>query len=320
MKKGFSFLIISVSIFLLSAFANTQTSNRIVTKEQLGEKLFFDKILSSDQTISCASCHIPQFAFADTLPFSKGVNGKITARNTPSVMNMAARDLYFYDGRAASLEAQIVFPVEHPNEMNLPFHQAVERINHSKEYRKLFFQLYKKNPDSISIVDAIARFEKTLETDQTPNDRWMNDQADAMTASQLRGRDLFTSDKTKCFECHFTPDFTSDEFKNIGLFNGKELNDSGRYTITKNPNDIGKFKIPGLRNVAVTAPYMHDGRFKTLREVIDYYDNPSLFIKNSIGRDSILPEKIGLTEQEKIDLASYLIALTDDQFSAKMKK
>ena len=320
MKKGFSFLIISVSIFLLSAFANTQTSNRIVTKEQLGEKLFFDKILSSDQTISCASCHIPQFAFADTLPFSKGVNGKITARNTPSVMNMAARDLYFYDGRAASLEAQVVFPVEHPNEMNLPFHQAVERINHSKEYRKLFFQLYKKNPDSISIVDAIARFEKTLETDQTPNDRWMNDQADAMTASQLRGRELFTSDKTKCFECHFTPDFTSDEFKNIGLFNGKELNDSGRYVITKNPNDIGKFKIPGLRNVAVTAPYMHDGRFKTLREVIDYYDNPSLFIKNSIGRDSILPEKIGLTEQEKIDLASYLIALTDDQFSAKMKK
>jgi cytochrome c peroxidase len=320
MKKGFSFIFILVTIVLLSAFANTQTSNRIVTKEQLGEKLFFDKILSSDQTISCASCHIPQFAFADTLPFSKGVNGKITARNTPSVMNMAARDLYFYDGRAASLEAQVVFPVEHPNEMNLPFHQAVERINHSKEYRKLFFQLYKKNPDSISIVDAIARFEKTLETDQTPNDRWMNDQTDAMTASQLRGRELFTSDKTKCFECHFTPDFTSDEFKNIGLFNGKELNDSGRYTITKNPNDIGKFKIPGLRNVAVTAPYMHDGRFKTLREVIDYYDNPSLFIKNSIGRDSILPEKIGLTEQEKIDLASYLIALTDDQFSAKMKK
>jgi cytochrome c peroxidase len=320
MKKGFSFIFILVTIVLLSAFANTQTSNRIVTKEQLGEKLFFDKILSSDQTISCASCHIPQFAFADTLPFSKGVNGKITARNTPSVMNMAARDLYFYDGRAASLEAQVVFPVEHPNEMNLPFHLAVERINHSKEYRKLFFQLYKKNPDSISIVDAIARFEKTLETDQTPNDRWMNDQTDAMTASQLRGRELFTSDKTKCFECHFTPDFTSDEFKNIGLFNGKELNDSGRYTITKNPNDIGKFKIPGLRNVAVTAPYMHDGRFKTLREVIDYYDNPSLFIKNSIGRDSILPEKIGLTEQEKIDLASYLIALTDDQFSAKMKK
>jgi cytochrome c peroxidase len=320
MKKGFSFIFILVTIVLLSAFANTQTTKRIVTKEQLGEKLFFDKILSSDQTISCASCHIPQFAFADTLPFSKGVNGKITARNTPSVMNMAARDLYFYDGRAASLEAQIVFPVEHPNEMNLPFNQAVERINHSKEYRKLFFQLYKKNPDSISIVDAIARFEKTLETDQTPNDRWMNDQTDAMTASQLRGRELFTSDKTKCFECHFTPDFTSDEFKNIGLFNGKELNDSGRYTITKNPNDIGKFKIPGLRNVAVTAPYMHDGRFKTLREVIDYYDNPSLFIKNSIGRDSILPEKIGLTEQEKIDLASYLIALTDDQFSAKMKK
>ena len=104
------------------------------------------------------------------------------------------------------------------------------------------------------------------------------------------------------------------------MFNGKDLNDSGRYVITKNPNDIGRFKIPGLRNVAVTAPYMHDGRFKTLREVINYYDNPSLFIINSIGRDTVLPQKIGLTEQEKIDLESYLMALTDDQFSAKIKK
>ena len=320
MKKGFSFLLISVTIILLSAFANTQTSKSITTKAQLGEKLFFDNILSSDRSISCASCHIPQFAFADTLAFSHGVNGKMTARNTPSVMNMAARDIYFYDGRAASLEAQVVFPIENPNEMNLPFHLAVERINHSKEYRKLFFQIYKKYPDSTLIVDAIAHFEKTLETEHTPNDRWMNDQPDAMTASQLRGRELFTGDKTKCFECHFTPDFTSDEFKNIGLFNGKELNDSGRYAITKNPNDIGRFKIPGLRNVAVTAPYMHDGRFKTLREVIDYYDNPTQFISNSIGRDTVLPAKIGLTEQEKIDLESYLTALTDDQFSANKKK
>ena len=320
MKKGFSFFFILISIVLLSAFANTQTSKSITTKAQLGEKLFFDKILSSNQTVSCASCHIPQFAFSDTLAFSRGVNGKVTARNTPSIMNMAARDIYFFDGRAASLEAQVVFPIENSSEMNLPFHQAVERINHSKEYRKLFFQLYSKYPDSSSIVDAIARFEKTLETDQTPNDRWMNDQTDAMTASQIRGRELFTSDKTKCFECHFTPDFTSDEFKNIGLFNGKDLNDSGRYVITKNPNDIGRFKIPGLRNVAVTAPYMHDGRFKTLREVINYYDNPSLFIINSIGRDTVLPQKIGLTEQEKIDLESYLMALTDDQFSAKIKK
>lgn len=320
MIKGFSFLLITVSIVLLSAFANTQTTKSITTKAQLGEKLFFDKILSSDNSISCASCHIPQFAFADTIAFSHGVNGKMTSRNTPSVMNMAARDVYFFDGRAATLEAQVIGPIENPNEMNLPFKEAVRRINLSKEYRKLFFQIYKKYPDSISIVDAIAKFERTLETDKTPSDRFMSDVPYAMTASQIRGRELFTADKTKCFECHFTPDFTSDEFKNIGLFNGSDLNDSGRYIITKNVDDIGKFKIPGLRNVSVTAPYMHDGRFKTLREVIDYYDNPTQFITNSIGRDAVLPNKIGLTEQEKIDLEAYLIALTDDQFTQKSKK
>lgn len=317
MKKGISFIIICLFIILFSAFSNSNFNKKISTKAQLGEQLFFDKILSSDQTISCGSCHIPQFAFADTIPFSRGVNGKFTARNTPSVMNMAARDIYFFDGRAVSLEAQVVGPIENPNEMNLPFKIAVLRVRNSDFYRKYFNVLYKKLPDSASIVDAIATFERTLETDKTPSDRFMEDVPNAMSASQIRGRELFIGDKTKCFECHFTPDFTSDEFKNIGLFNGKELNDSGRYLITKKIEDIGKFKIPGLRNVAVTAPYMHDGRFKTLKEVIDYYDNPSKFIPNSINKDTILPIKIGLSEQEKIDLEAYLIALTDDLFIKK---
>ncbi|MBL7765591.1 MAG: cytochrome-c peroxidase [Chitinophagaceae bacterium] len=312
-----TFFFLILLTFLIGAGKADQTP---MTKERLGKKLFFDPILSSDRSISCASCHKPELAFADSTAFSTGVMGRKTARNTPSIMNMAMRDLLFWDGRAPSLEAQVVFPVENPNEMNLPFAEAVQRIKADQTYRQLFLKVYKRLPDSADIVNCIAAYERSLETDQTPSDRWLNDVPGAMTAQQIRGRELFTSDRTRCFDCHFTPDFTSDEFRNIGLFNGRELNDSGRYRITKNPEDIGKFKIPGLRNVAMTAPYMHNGQFKTLREVIDYYDDPAGKIHGSIGRDTILPVKIGLTEQEKQDLESYLQALTDDRFSKKRKK
>lgn len=298
----------------ISAFTNS--INVIIdSPAKLGEKLFFDNILSSNKSISCASCHKPEFAFADTLAFSEGVGGKKTNRNTPSVMNMAMRDEFFWDGRAKSLEAQVVGPIENPNEMNLPFHKAVKRIQENKEYILLFKKIYHKLPDSASIVNCIAAFERTLETDQTPNDRWMNDLPGGLSAQQIRGRELFTSNRTRCFDCHFTPDFTSDEYRNIGLFDGKQFNDSGRYAVTKKYDDIGKFKIPGLRNVAVTAPYMHNGIFKTLREVIDYYDDPNKFMNHSLFRDTILPKLIGLSEQEKEDLESYLHALTDDRFT-----
>ena len=287
------------------------------TNKELGEALFFDPILSSDGSISCASCHKPEFAFADNKPFSIGVMGRKTSRNTPSVMNMKMRESFFWDGRAASLETQVVGPIENPNEMNLPFKVAVQRIQSNKQYQNWFIKITGRQPDSAGIVEAIAEFERSLETDETPNDRWLNDQTGGLTAQQIRGRTLFTSDRTRCFDCHFTPDFTSDEFRNIGLFNAKELNDSGRYQFTKRNEDIGKFKIPGLRNVAMTAPYMHNGMFKTLKEVIDYYDDPSKVLQNSINRDTILPIRIGLTEQEKLDLEAYLHALTDDRFTKK---
>ena len=258
MSKTFYRLFLLCGIFIcviLSAF--TESGSKL-TDVQLGEKLFFDPVLSTDHSISCASCHKPEFAFADNKAFSDGVNGKKTARNTPSVMNMGMRDAFFWDGRAASLEEQVIGPIQNPNEMNLPFAEAVKRVKASKQYQQFFKQVYGKLPDSAGIVKSIAAFERTLETDQTPSDRWLNDLPNALTAQQIRGRELFTAERTKCFDCHFTPDLTSDEFRNIGLFNGQELNDSGRYLITRNPNDIGKFKIPGLRNVAMTAPYMHN--------------------------------------------------------------
>lgn len=283
-------------------------------RESLGKELFFDPILSVDSSISCASCHIPQYAFADTLTFSKGVGGKLGKRNAPSVMNMSARETFFWDGRAPTLEAQAIFPIEDPNEMNFPIKQAIERLRKSEKYRKMFFQVFGKEVDKNNLGAAIAAFERSLETANTPLDRWQNDEKkDTLNPQQIRGRTLFFS-KAKCNECHFTGDFTGDEFRSIGLFDGKQHNDSGRYKITKSLADIGKFKVPGLRNIAITAPYMHDGSMKTLRAVIDYYDNPGKLLPNGLNRDSVLLEPLYLTEAEKQDLEAFLIALTDDQF------
>ena len=313
MKKGTVISILLLSVILGFTFDKAPQK---ITKERLGEMLFFDPILSEDSSVSCSSCHKPQFAFADTSAFSIGVHGRLGNRNTPSAMNVSSREALFWDGRAKTLEEQVLGPIANPVEMNLPVAEAVQRLNKSKKYKHLFFSLYKTIPSSKTLASAIAAYERTLETGDTPNDRWLNDVPKSMTEQQVHGREIFRV-KGKCFECHFTPDFTADEFRSIGLFNGKSHNDSGRYNVTKNVADIGKMKVPGLRNVAVTAPYMHDGSFKTLREVIDYYDNPHATMPDGINRDTVLREPLHLTEQDKQDLEAFLHALTDDRFIKK---
>ena len=301
---------------ILAVLFSFRKNDPAVQKIALGKTLFFDPILSLDSSLSCASCHKPAFAFADTIPFSIGFHGNKGARNTPSVMNMSDRSSFFWDGRAASLQAQALFPMSDTNEMALPVVIAVKRLQRSPVYRKLFYQAFHQLPNKTNIGLALAAFEKTLETSHTANDRWINGQEDAMTEQQRNGRVVFRG-KGQCFDCHFSPDFTGDEFRSIGLFNGKEWNDSGRYKQTRRKSDIGKFKVPGLRNVAVTAPYMHDGSFKTLRDVIDYYNEPDKFIPHALNRDSLLMRPLHLTEQEKQDLEAFLHALTDDEFVKK---
>lgn len=289
-----------------------------MTRAMLGRKLFFDPVLSGDRSVSCASCHKPAFAFADTAVFSQGVGGRLGNRNTPSAMNVAARDVLFWDGRSETLEQQALIPIANPVEMDLPIDSAVRRLRKSKTYVALFRQVFGALPTARNLGLAIAAYERTLETSDTPNDRWLQDKPNGMTTQQVRGREIFF-EKGRCIECHFTPDFTGDEFRGIGLFNGKQYNDSGRYLITKDPADLGTFKVPGLRNVAMTAPYMHDGSFKTLREVIDYYDNPSAVLPDGMNRDTVLNKPLGLTELEKQDLEAFLLALTDDRFRKKQR-
>lgn len=308
MFKIFSLSCIA-AIFTLLSFT-TEPINKV----QLGEKLFFDPILSRDSTISCASCHNPTLAFADSLAISPGLSGKSGRRNAPSVMNMAARSDFFYDGRAKSLRDQVHFPIEDPMEMDLPMEIAVQRIKNNRTYQLLFKKIYFEAPNEKNISDAIASFEESLETANTEFDAWMMDKPNTMSPSAIRGRELFMSDKAKCFDCHFSPDFTGDEFKNIGLYDEIIYKDKGRYEVTGNKNDIGKFKVPGLRNVAITGPYMHDGSFKTIEEVIEYYDNPYTFVKTPINMDTLLLKPIHFTPEEKKDLIAFLKSLTDRQF------
>ena len=300
-------------IFLLFVFSFETNNTDIKTKAGLGKKLFSEKILSKDSSVSCASCHIPTFAFADTVAFSVGIEGKLTKRNTPSVLNMKNRPYYFWDGRASTLEDQSLMPIQNPDEMGLPIEEAVKRLNQSKEYKLLFQKIFGQKPTAKNLAAAFSAFEKTLETVDSKFDDWSNNLKN-LTAPEERGRELFVGDKAKCFDCHRMEDFTTDEFKNIGLYNGKELNDAGLFNITNKEADLGKFKTPGLRNIAVTAPYMHNGMFKTLEEVVDYYNNPQAFVTNSINIDDALKSPLNLSEKEKKDLVSFLKTLTDKKY------
>jgi cytochrome c peroxidase len=284
-------------------------------RADLGKRLFFDPILSADRTISCASCHKPEVAFADDRAVSAGVGGKVGTRNTPSVMNTSGRTMLFWDGRTETLEDQAIFPIENPVEMALPIAEALQRLNADPTYVAQFQQAYNGPVTARTLGRALAAFQKTLDTVNSPYDRYAHGNDAAISESARRGRLLFIG-RGKCAECHSGEDFTSDRFRNIGLYDGRKLNDRGRGAITNQPQDDGQFKVPSLRNVSVTAPYMHDGAFKTLREVIDYYDEPDKIVPDAKGRDVSMNAKLGLTEQEKTDLENFLKALTDDRFGA----
>lgn len=288
-------------------------SEEPLTRAKLGEQLFFDPVLSGDRSLSCASCHKPQFAFADTVAFSAGIHGQPTKRNTPSITNQSGRPSFFWDGRAASLEEQAKQPIISVDEMGLPIDEAVKRLNADSAYVRAFRKLFNSVPTEKNLLQALAAFERTLETANSPYDRYINGDDKAISPEAARGRLLFIG-KANCNNCHSGEDFTADRFKNIGLYNGTTLKDAGRFEVTKDSAQLGFFKVPGLRNVAVTAPYMHNGMFKTLREVIQYYNKPDAVIHDGIKRDLSLNTPLNLTDTEINELEAFLKTLTDDRF------
>lgn len=307
-KFGLLFIGIAVLLFTQCGVNHSKNTTEITDEVTLGKALFFDPILSADKSLSCASCHKPQFAFADNVPLSKGINGALTARNTPSAMNVAGRPYLFWDGRSPTLEDQVLHPIANPAEMGFNVEKLVGRLAENAQYVKYFNQVYGKNPSAELLGKAIAAYERSLETADTPFDKFMLGDSTAISKAAKRGREIFLG-KGNCFDCHFSPDFTGDEFKNIGIFNGKQFNDSGRFKVSNNAGDIGSFKVPGLRNIGLTAPYMHNGMFKNLKEVIEYYNLPSAFISDAIGTDKLI-KPLNLTEQEKEDLLAFLNSLT----------
>lgn len=292
---------------------------------ELGRKLFYDPILSSDSTVSCASCHKQEFAFSDNKLFSEGVGGRRTSRHSMSITNMAWQTRFFWDGRAASLEEQAIIPIENVNEMNLPIEEALERLNKSPLYDSLFQKVFEIDEiEKKHLATAISHFERSLISQNSKFDKHLKKEYQ-LTEQEERGRVLFFTHPEpgivrggNCGDCHASPQLMVQDFHNNGL--DKYLRDDGLGEFTGNENDNGKFKTPSLRNIGYTAPYMHDGRFQTLREVLDHYnehiqfESPNLDPQIIAGSNNCNGCPLGLTDQEKEDILAFLKLLDDEEF------
>ena len=277
----------------------------------LGRALFFDPMLSNNNTTSCASCHKKEFAFADNQTFSEGFDKVLTSRNTPTVTYMAGRNVFFWDGRAKNLEIQSTMPIADPHEMGLTMEVVEERLQNDAQYKELFKKAFNRSPDSASLSVALADYQKTLDFRQSKYDLYrLSGDSSQMSASALRGMRLFFG-KAECIICHKGADFTDDVFRNIGIND----NDLGRFLITQDSSDMRKFKTPHLRNIALTAPYMHNGSITTLREVIEFYNEPmahDVLISETL--DTLMYEPLKLTNDEIVDVEEFLLTLTDQNF------
>jgi len=277
---------------------------------ELGRKLFNDPILSGDGTQSCISCHIQSANFSDTNQFSTGINGMHGNRNASTIINSGWNNSNFWDGRAITLEEQAFSPVVDPIEMNDTWSNVENKLNSNSEYIQLFKQAYNIDYiDSTHVVMAIAQFERTLISNNSKFDKYSRGE-EVFTKSELNGFAIFNSEKGDCFHCHGTSLFTDNLFHNNGL-DVEPFLDLGLGKITENTNDNGKFKTPTLRNIEVSAPYMHDGRFATLEKVIEHYDSGGHFSSTVDPLMKKLGVGLNLTNQEKSDLIAFLKTLTD---------
>jgi len=278
---------------------------------ELGRRLFYDKRLSGDNTMSCATCHQQAFAFSDGgRQFSLGIDGILGDRNTPALTNTGFLPAFFWNGRAPTLEDQARGPVTNPIEMHTTWPEAVARLEQDPDLPGMFGRAFGSSAISEDrVVMAIAQFERTFTAPNSRYDQWRRREID-LTDAEKSGFGLFFTEVGDCFHCHDEFALSIHAFRDIGL---DAVPDSGLAKVTGLAEDYGKFKIPTLRNIAVTAPYMHDGRFATLSEVLDHYNSggersPNLdpFIRFGQG--------LGLTDEQKSDIIAFLHTLTDSTF------
>ena len=246
------------------------------TAAELGRTLFFDGRLSANGQVSCAFCHRPENAFSGGVPFSSGVKGKPEGRRTPTLINRAWGKSQFWDGRAPTIEAQVVIPVTNPNEMGMTADGVVATLERIKGYRPLFRAAFGDEGITFGrVAKAIATFERTIDSGNSAYDRYKAGDKNALTKEAKDGLDFYNG-KGECAECHGGANFTDEKFVNLGIGMDRVQPDPGREAVTKKRSDFGKFKVPTLREIAHTGPYMHDGRFGTLGEVLDFYAKGAL--------------------------------------------
>ncbi|WP_125722997.1 cytochrome-c peroxidase [Flavobacterium ustbae] len=290
-------------------------------KESLGKVLFFDPRLSQSGQIACASCHNPELGWTDNLTRSFGHDRQTGKRNSMTILNSAYATSLFWDGRAKSLEDQAQFPVSDPLEMNEKLTIAVDKIAKIKGYKALFTAAFGDKKVTLERIQyAIATFERSINSPKSKFDQFVSGKSAVYTDQQVKGMHLFRT-KAQCINCHNTPYFSDNEFHNDGqtLF-GTKYEDFGRYNVTKDVKDIGKFRTPTLREVANTKPWMHHGHFPTLLDVVELYNlgNPSPVQKKYLGtaRDSLIPKvdpmlrKLDLSKEEIADLLAFIETLS----------
>lgn len=280
-------------------------------KVALGRRLFFDPVLSRDRTLACASCHDPRRAFSDGLAVAIGIAGRQGTRNAPSLVNRGYGSVHFWDGRAASLEEQVLQPIENQKELDMTIEEVVVRLKQEKDYRELFQTAFGSAEGRINAEDlakALAGYVRSILSGDAPVDRYLNGERDALPKQAREGLRIFRG-RGNCTACHLGPTFTDEHFHNTGVaWRDGELLDSGRFEVTGKQEDHGAFKTPTLREVARTAPYMHDGSLSTLEEVIEYYNrggNPNPYLDAEL-------RPLNLTAEEKEALLEFLGALSGD--------
>ena len=275
---------------------------------RLGRRLFYEPSLSRTRDISCASCHVQEHAFSDPNPVSSGVEALRGTRNALALVNLAWSERFFWDGRSPSLEEQAGKPIENPVEMDLGLEDAVARLRAEQSYVRDFDLAFGEPVTADNLRKALASFIRVLVSANSPYDRHLNGDDTLFSAAAARGEELFFSEKAECFHCHPQGALTNDGFFNNGSYRGDA--DEGRKGVTGRSGDLGKFKVPGLRNIAVSAPYMHDGSVATLREVVEQY------AAGGLGHPSTDPQivPLRLSADQVDDLLAFLEALTDRDF------
>lgn len=303
---------------------NTPNNNEITDNgATLGRVLFYDKNLSLNNTVSCASCHIQQNGFSDPNALSTGFNGELTSRNSMGLANARFYEngRFFWDERAETLEDQTLVPIQDLVEMGLTLAELEAKLAEQTYYAALFTNAFgDENITSNRVALALSQFIRSMVSYESKFDEGLAQAQDIkdnfpnFTISENRGKQLFMSNQTRCFDCHATNVFVGDDARNNGL--DATITDLGVGGITGNNNELGEFKVPSLRNIALTAPYMHDGRFETLAEVIEHYnsgvqDNPNLDNRLTQGNNV---RRLNLSDTDKQALVDFLNTLTDNEF------